>query len=213
MPAPCRPVDEPHADDDAEDHSGGRHGESEVLAGLPVQMLESFGQPRHGAVPALESDFQKVAELNRNPEQRQENQPGHSESDRILSPCNDLPEAELGRGDVPDAAQFWRRRSEEKRGEHDVDQEAGERIPSSEPVRGEMRSRRIDEKQSQHSADHRGGKIELLKQRNQAPQYFTEHKQQTKSAERHDNNHCYPRLIQHLDFKRIPASDRKRAAS
>ena len=42
VPVPCRPVDEPHADDDSENHAGCCHRETKVLSRLPVQFFKGF---------------------------------------------------------------------------------------------------------------------------------------------------------------------------
>lgn len=98
---------------------------------MPASQLKSVKvlvSPATVPCPALEADFEQVAEGGVDAEQRHEDGEGQSEPDHILPPGDELSHAELRGGFVPDRTQFRNLRSDEERGEDDVDEKAGQRV-------------------------------------------------------------------------------------
>jgi len=179
-------VDHRHAENDAEHHAHRRDGVAERDALRPAEVAESSGQPGDGAVAAFEPDFQQVAERDVDAEERDEHDKRQPEPGHILTPGDELPHAELGSGFIPDGFEFRDLRTDEKRSEDDVDQEAGEGVPVEVPVRrGFPAERRVEPDQPEDAADDRRGQVEPLEERNRGSYEFPEYQQKTESAKGH----------------------------
>ena len=189
VPLPVSPLDHRHAQHDAEHHARRRHREAERDAVLPVERLEALHHAAHGAVPALEAHFEQVAEGRRHAEARREDEAREPEADDVLSPRDELADAELREGVAEDVADLRRHRAEEERREDHVDEEA-RHLPRRRRVLGrDAVAEAADEHEPDQAADHGARQVEPLQERDVDADDLADEEQGAERAEDDDARH------------------------
>ena len=187
--APVRPVHQDHADDDRDDHAHGRHGVTQRDAVAPVVFLEHGRHAAHRAVSALESDLQQVAERWRQPEERHQHESGQAESQHILSPRDELPEAELRERHRDHSGKPRRGHAEEESREDHVDEEARQLADGGNDVRRDHVGKAFEDDEGDRAADDGAGEIEFLQERDEDAQEFSQHQKQRQNTENQYGGH------------------------
>jgi len=133
---PHRPVDEADTDDDAADDADRGDGEGEIGSLGEAEILHDAPHAGRGAVPALETELDEGADHGAGTEEGDEDGGGQGEAQHVLPGGeghahrhlrSDQAEHALGVGDL---------RAEEQGGEDDADEQAGQRAPHVEDLRG-----------------------------------------------------------------------------
>lgn len=161
---PVGPVDEDHADDDGKDHADGGYGVSEGDPFAPVIGFKSAGHAADGAVTAFEADFEEITESGVDAEEGGEDESGKSETDDILSPGEELTEAELWESGFDNGFCAGGDHPEEEGCENNIDQEAGEFGHIFKYIGGEESGEALKQDQSCESADDGTWQIKFLKE-------------------------------------------------
>ena len=151
--APSCPVDQNHAEGNADDHSGGGDGVAQCDAVFPVERLETFRHAAHGAVAALKSDFKQISESGIHSEKRDQQKSHQCKTDCVLSPRQHLSEAQLGEGNLENLFQRRRDYSEEERCKDHVDHESGDFADCGNAICRENSRETLKSDQSQYAAD------------------------------------------------------------
>ena len=138
---------------------------------------------------SLKTDFKQIAENVRNPENRPQKDKNQSKADDVLTPCIDLSETELRRGQSPYFFQRSRRRSKEKPGKDDIDQETRQLSESDKPVRGHELPKRLDDDQTDKAANDGRRDEQTLENGKARPDDDSQYEKHTDGAKGHDGDH------------------------
>ena len=138
---------------------------------------------------SLKTDFKQIAEDIRNPENRPQKDKNQTKSDNVLTPCIDLPEAELRCGQPPYFFQRSRRRPKEKPGKDDIDQETRQLPESDKPVRGNELSECLDDDQADKAANDGRRDEQTLENGKARPDDDSQYEKHTDGAKGHDGDH------------------------
>ena len=149
-----RPVDEAHPDGYARDHADRGDGVAERDAVFPGVRAESLRHPSDRAVPALEAEFEEVAERLGDAERGSEQKAGEPDADGVLAPHDYLRESQLGKNGRNDFLRLRHAAAEKERREYHVDEKAGHGAHFIYDASGELRLECRNEDEPKHSPDY-----------------------------------------------------------
>jgi len=139
--------------------------------------------------PPLKADLQQIAEGGRHSEERREHETGDPQTEHILPPREDLPEAELRECEFQHFAHLRGRRAEKERREHHVDQKSGDPACDRDDFPADQTGEGLDHDQTDDAADHRTRQIKFLQQRHADTEDLADHKQQRQQTENLNSDH------------------------
>jgi hypothetical protein len=186
-----RPVHEHGPDEHAHHQADGGQAEGEVRTLLEADRLEGVGQPRGGAVAALEADLDEGPGHGVEPEDRAEHEQGQADADHVLAPGERLAEGDLRAGPAPDLAGRGDPLAQEQRGEHHVDEHGGKCGPHLEHRVPEEPGLGVDHpaqhlgagEEGEEAGDHRARDVERPEPADLGPDRLADEDQQARDEQ------------------------------